>query len=365
MKKQFFLILGIAAFVTMLAGEVMKADAIEWYVTNYAKRHDIGYSAKIPLVPLDGISFLEESAEITQMEAVEVVEVLEGPSGVEFLTSSYVQDEWNLDYVYGEAPGQGEIVLTDEAAIGKRQPGEVIRIKVQIGEEEKQIDAVVSGVIAGSKDYTSGYAFLYWEDFIKLTGELAEEERCYDAFVQNIYGDYMQGSVWYQMLEKFGTHFVSLSPEMLDEKYDVQEVVSQAMRVVVLFGVCLTAIIYLVIEDDKKVIGVYRTLGANKLQITAMVTLRLLYSGGIGTVLGMLFVLPVEYMKKLLTNTNTGAIGNIGWQCLIFVSVGVFVALILLQIPVLYHLLRETPVSLLKDTVSEGDNLICVDCGIR
>lgn len=359
-KKQMFLILGIAAFVAMLVSEVMKADAIEWYLIKYAKRFDIGYSAKIPMVPLEGIAYLEGHEEITQMEAVEVVKVLEGPSGVEFLTSSHVHDTWKLDYVYGKAPGPGEVVLTDMAAIGKRQPepGEVIRITVRVGEEDKQMDVTISGVITGTENYTSGYAFLYEEDFTKLTESLAEEERYYDAFVQNIYGDYLQGSVWHQMLEKFGTYFVSLSPEMLNVTYDVQEVISQAMRIVILFGVCLAAIIYLILQDDRKIIGVYRTLGAKKSQITVMVTLRLLCSGVIGTALGILFVLPVECVKNLLTTTNTGAIGNIGWQCLLFTSVGVFVALVLLQIPVLYYLLSETPVTLLEEEISKGENLV-------
>lgn len=360
-KKQVFLIFGIAAFVAMLSSEVMKADADEWGYVSDLKRYDMDFSAKVPTVSMEEIAFMESHAEVTRVETIEISEVLAGPSGVEFLTTYNVPDAWKLKYLYGKVPGPGEIVLTDGATIGKRQPepGEVIRIKVRVGEEEKQVDVTVSGVIKGVEDYTSGYAFLNAEDFVKLTEGLEEEERCFDAFVQTIYEDCLRESVWGEMYVKFGTDNIgSISPEIIYVEYDVRGVVLRAMRVIVLFGACLATIIYMILQDDKKIIGIFRALGASKSQITAMVTTRILSSGAIGAVVGFLFVILVEYVENLLTYTDTGSIDSIGWPSLLVVPVAGFVALVLLHLPVLRYLLKESPVSLMKDTVHAGKGLV-------
>ncbi len=361
-KKQLFLIVGIATFVAILASEVMRSDANERKLVNDSKSENYGFSAKIPECPLEGIAFLEGQEEITLVQQVEVVKALSGPVGVEFVVSSKVPDTWKLEYLYGEAPGPGEVVLTDAASIGKRQPelGEKLRVMVKVGEEEKQVDVVVSGVVKGIDGFTSEYAFLYEGDFTKLTGGLTEQEKCYDVFLQNIYGDLNKGNSFYQLFEMFGTPAVIASPEMFNMEYELDWVLSKALRVVVLFGVCLMAIIYLIIRDDRKNIGIYRILGAKKSQIVAMLTVRMLCSGGIGTVLGFSFVVLLEIVENLLTVTNTAAIDSVSWQCILWISVGVLVALVLMQIPVLCHLLRKTPVTLLEETISKGENLICL-----
>ena len=360
-KKQMFLIIGIAAFVAMLVSAVMRADANEWELVNDSRSENYGFSAKICKCPLEGITFLEEHEEIALVQPVELVEVLSGPVGVELVVSSHVPDTWELNYLYGEPPGPGEIVLTDTVAIGKRQPelGETIRITVKVGEEEKQVDAVVSGVVKGVCLFTDEYAFLNEEDFNTLTGDLRGEERCYDVFIQNIYRDFIShGDALRQMFDKYGTISSVAYPEVFNREYDWEWVLSWAIRVTVYLGVCLMAVIYLILQDDRKIIGVYRTLGANKFQITAMVTARILCSGGIGTVIGFLFVLLVESVENLLTITNTAAIDGIGWSCLLYVSLGIVAALVLLQLPALHHLLRETPITLLEETVSTGENLV-------
>lgn len=360
LRKQIFLILGIAAFVAIVASEVMRSDANEQKLVKESRNDNYGFSAKIPECPLEGISFLEEHEEITLVQPVEVAEIVSGPVGTKYLVSSCVPDTWKLEYLYGNPPGPGEVVLTDSAAIGKRQPelGEVIRITVKVGEKEKQIEAVVSGVVTGIYLFTDEYAFFYDKDFEKLTAGLEDEERCYEVFIQNIYGYLREGNVLLQMQERFETHAVVAGPGMFNMEYELDWVLSMAMRVVILFGVCLTSIIYLIIRDDRKIIGVYRTLGAKKSQIAAMVTVRMLCSGGIGTIFGFLFVILLEKVENLLTATDTAAIDGVSWQCILWISLGVLVALVLMQIPVLYHLLRETPVSLLEETVSKGENLV-------
>ncbi|MBQ8800656.1 MAG: ABC transporter permease [Lachnospiraceae bacterium] len=359
-KKQVFLIWGIAAFVAMLAGDVMRSDANEQRLVNDSRSENYGFSAKIWKCPLEGIDFLENHEEITLVQPVELAEVISGPSGVEAVVSSRVPDGWRMDYLYGGPPGPGEVVLTETAAIGKRQPelGETIRLTVKVGNEERKLDVVVSGVIKGVLFFTDEYAFLYEEDFTKLTDGLSDKERDYDVFVQNVYGDFDQGHILFQMNEMFGTHAMDSSPEMFNRDYDVEWVVMLAMRVVVLCGVCLTAIIYLIIRDDRKTIGIYRTLGAKNYQIVTMVTVRILCSGVIGTALGFLFVVLVESVENLLTTTNTAAIDGVSWQAVFWIWIGVLAALVLLQIPVLHHILRETPVTLLEETVTKGEGLV-------
>lgn len=361
-KKQLFLILGIAAFMAMLASDVMRSDANERKLINESRSENYGFSAKIPACPLEEIAFLEEHEEITLVQPVEAAEVLSGPVGVEFVISYDVPDTWKLEYLYGGPPGPGEIVLADFAKIGNRQPelGEKIRVTVKVGAEEKQIDAVVSGVVKGVFLFTDEYAFMHEEDYKSLIDGLTDEERYYDVFVQNIYGDFNKGSAFSQMFDRFGTPAMIADSKMFNMEYELDWVLSLAMRVVILFGACLTAVIYLIIQDDRKIIGVYRTLGAKKSQIAAMVTVRMLCSGVIGTVLGFLFVILVEMAENALTATNTAAIDGVSWQAILGIAVGGVVALVLMQIPVLYRLLRETPVDLLEETVSKGENLVCL-----
>ena len=359
-KKQLFLIFVIAAFVTMLANEVMRTDANEQQLVNDSRSENYGFSAKIQKCNLEGIEFLENHEEITLVQPVEIAEVISGPSGVECVVSSKVPDTWKMDYLYGGPPGPGEVVLTDTTVIGKRQPkpGETIRLTVKVGEENRQVDAVVSGVVKGVLLFTNEYAFLYDEDFQKMTNGLDDKKRCYEVFVQNIYGYLRKGNVLSQMDEMFDVYPVVAHPTVFNMDYDLEWVLSKALRVVLLFGVSLTAVIYLIIQDDRKTIGIYRTLGAKRYQIVAMVTVRILCSGGIGTVLGLAFALLTEYVENLFTLTNTASINNMNWSSLLYVGMGVFAALLLLQLPILYRILRESPVELLEDSVNKGEKLV-------
>ncbi len=359
-KKQFFLILGIAAFMVMLVVRVMGKDSGERKRVAEAEKSDWGFNVKISDVLMEGIDYLNRHEEVVHAEPVRKIEITGGIDHAEYLISSEVPDAWKFTYLYGGAPGQGEILLTEKALISKRQPipGETILLEVKVGEEKKQIKAVVSGVVKTLGSFTEAYAFLYSDDFKELTEELPYEESKYDVFVQTAH--FEDGKLAWDFHERFGAcTIVGMSREgELYEEYSLKAVLYQVIVVTILFGACLGAIIYIVLQDEKKNIGILRALGAKKKQIAAMLTARILLSGVIGILLGIGITLLVREIERALTFTDAGIGKNAGWVSIVMIPAGGLAMLLLLQLPAIFALLKETPVALMNGIGRIGENLI-------
>lgn len=359
-KKQFFLILGIAAFMVMLVVRVTGKDSGERKRVAEAEKSDWGFNVKISDVFSEGIDYLNGHEEVIHTEPVKKVEITGGIDHAEYLVSSAVPDAWKFTYLYGEAPEQGEILLTEKALISKRQPipGETILLEVKVGKEKKQIKAVVSGVVKTLGSFTEAYAFLYGDDFKELTAEVPYEESRYDVFVQTAHFD--DGKLAWDIHERFGAcMMVWMSREgELYEGYSLKAVLYQIILVMILFGACLGAIIYIVLQDEKKNIGILRALGAKKKQIAAMLTARILLSGVIGILLGSGITLLVREIEKALTYTDIGIGENTGWVSIVMIPAGGLAMLLLLQLPAIFALLKETPVALMNGMGRIGENLI-------
>lgn len=359
-KKQFFLIIGIAAFMVMLVVRVMGKDSGEQKRVAEAEKSDWGFTVKMSDVSMEGIDYLNGHEEVIHAEPVKKVEITGGIDHAEYLISSAVPDAWKFTYLYGEAPEQGEILLTEKALISKRQPipGETILLEVKVGKEKKQIKAVVSGVVKTLGSFTEAYAFLYVDDFKELTAEVPDEESRYDVFVQTVHSD--NHNLTWDFYERFGAcMMVWMSREgEVYEDYSLKAVLYQIIVVTVLFGACLSAIIYIVLQDEKKNIGILRALGAKKKQIAAMLTARILLSGIIGILLGSGITLLVREIEKALTYTDAGIGKNTGWVSIVMISAGGLAMLLLLQLPAIFALLKETPVALMNGMGRIGENLI-------
>lgn len=361
-KKQFFLIIGIAAFMVMLVVRVMGKDSGERERVARAEKSDWGFTIKLSDVSMEGVNYLNGHEEVMHAEPVKKAEITGGIDNAEYLVSSAVPDAWKFTYLYGEAPEQGEILLTEKALISKRQPipGETVLLEVRAGEKKKQIKAVVSGVVETLGSFTEAYAFLYCDDFKELMAEVPDEESRYDVFVQTADTDADSGSLAYDFQERFGACMVvRMSRESeVYEDYSLKVVLYQVVLVMILFGACLGAIIYIVLQDEKGNIGILRALGAKKIQITVMLTVRILLSGIIGILLGSGVTLLIRKIEEALTYTDTGIGSNTGLASIIVIPAGGLLLLFLLQMPAISALLKETPVALMNETADIGKNLI-------
>ncbi|MGN0324924.1 MAG: FtsX-like permease family protein [Lachnospiraceae bacterium] len=347
--------------MAMLASNIMTSDSSERDSLKQAEQYKMGFSWKLSDISTEELDYMEHHEEVVHVDAIEKVELVAGLDNVDCLVSSGVPDTWKMEYLYGKAPGEGEILLTENARISSRQPvpGETARIEVRAGRETKQMDVTVAGVIKGLDDFTGAYGFLYHEDFITLTEGIAKEERKYDAFVQTIYGYAMNGTLWGDMYERFGTNnIIGISENLVNKEYSVGGVVLPMVLTIVIFGGCLAAIIYIVLQDEKKNIGIFRALGARKTQIATMLTIRIFVSGVLGILLGSGLTVLVQKIENMLTYTDTGAVENIGAVSMVMIPFGGLVALLVLQLPALYALLREAPIALMNELRHAGENLI-------
>lgn len=337
-KKQLFLVMGIAAFMTMLAEHVMRADAREREAVEQSEWNDMGFSVKLPDISLEEIEFIEKHPETEYMSAVEKIKVSGGLRNAEYIVSAAVPDTWNITYLYGGEPEHGEIVLTENTLIGSRQPmiGESIQIEVMAGEEKKVLEATVAGVVKSFLEFTGGYVFLYPDDFLALTETLSTEERRYDVFLKTIYEEFEEGELWLELYERYGVaSVVGLEEGMINKKYDLGELVCQIVIAAIVAGGCLAGIIYMILQDEKKNIGILRALGAQKFQIAIMVTVRVLLSGVLGILLGSGLTAVAEKIKNQLTYTKTGEGSKTGGIAFAAIFLGGLAVLLLLQLPAL------------------------------
>lgn len=359
-KKQLFLIFGIAAFIVLLSMYIMRSDS---NIHNRNEELDSlawGFSQKTYDVSMEIIDYLKGNEEIENVEPIVKLETVGGIDNVEWVVSADVPETWKFRLLYGELPEKGEILLTESASLGGRQPisGEKVKVEVKVGEEKHQIEAVISGVVEAFDGFTDSYAFLYSEDFDELDRVLEDEERQYDVFYA-----YEDLNVDGEALKEF---FTKMSPYRHSSwghageelVYDWGAVKEGILFALIFGGPCIGAIIYMILQDEKKNIGILRALGAKKVQIATMLTARILVSGTIGILLGGLFSFGVVALQKKLMYSETVAGGNTGWVSIVMIPLVGFVLLLVLQIPGVYMLLRETPVNLLSGVCHIGENLI-------
>ncbi len=361
-KKQFFLILGIAAFMVLLSMHIMISDSNAHNWKDSLENRDWGFSSKVFDVPGSLVDYMESYEGVERVEAVEKIKLIGGISGAEDIISSAVPESWKLHYLYGQAPEKGEILLTETALIGNRQPipGETVRLEIQTEEKRQQIEMVVSGVVEAFYDFTGTYAFLCPEDFEILAGKISLEEKRYDVFYTEKEAELNANpEKEIEFYEKLGAYRNSGWGHAGEEiNYNWGNILSGILIATIFGGACIGAVIYMVLQDEKKNIGIMRALGAKKLQIAGMVTARMLVSGTIGILIGSMLSFGAVLFQKKVLYTDTVLGGHMGWESAAAIPVAGLVLLLVLQIPGIYVLLRETPVSLMSELKHIGENLI-------
>ncbi|MBQ8800655.1 MAG: ABC transporter permease [Lachnospiraceae bacterium] len=355
-KKQLFLIVGIAAFMASLSMNIMIRDSSEnkWEKSlnslNWEFRHKIHNTS-------DAMeAYLKESERVERVDVIRKVELTGGISEAKWVVSSAVPETWKMNLLYGRLPEEGEILLTDRAVISGHQPapGEMVRLEVKVGGEKKQFDVKVSGVVEAY--FTEDYVFLYEKDFELLrAGETSGKQ---DLFVYeaDTEKEYMM-PLTREMKEKFGDHMVE-SRGIQTFEYDWNEVGGGILLSLIVGGACLGGIIYMVLLDEKKTVGILRALGAKKTQIAAAVSVRVMVTGGIGIILGSMITLSIREIEKHLLSAYDATGEFAGIVSIVLIPAVGLIILLFAQIPGLFVLLRETPVNQMMDVVKKGENLI-------
>lgn len=361
-KKQLFLILGIAAFMVLLSMHIMISDSNAHRWKESLENRDWGFSSKVFDVPGSLTEYMESYEGVERVEAVEKLRLLGGISNVDAIVSFAVPESWKLHYLYGRAPEKGEVLLTENALIGNRQPvpGETVRLEIQTGEKKQQIEVAVAGVVEAFYDFTGSYAFLYPEDFEALAGTLSLEERRYDVFYAENEGK-MNASPEeaIEFYERLGVYRNSGWGHAGEEiNYNWGNILGGIVIATLFGGACIGAVIYMILQDEKKNIGILRALGAKKLQIAGLVTVRMLASGTVGILIGGTFSFGAVLLQKKIMHTGTVPGGSTGWESAAAIPAAGLVLLLVLQIPGVYVLLRETPVDLLSELKHTGENLV-------
>ncbi len=348
--------------MVLLSMHIMISDSNAHNWKESLESREWGFSSKVFDVPGSLVDYMESYEGVEGAEAVEKIKLAGGISGAEDVVSSAVPESWKMHYLYGKAPEKGEILLTENALIGKRQPipGETVWLEIQTGEKKLQIEAVVSGIVEAFYDFTGTYVFMCPEDFEILAEKISLEKKRYDVFyTEREAGLNANPEKEIEFYEKLGAYRNSGWGHAGEEiNYDWGNILGGILIATIFGGACIGAVIYMVLQDEKKNIGILRALGAKKRQIAGMVTARMLVSGTIGILTGSMLSFSAVLFQKKMLYTDTVPGGHTGWESAVAIPAAGLVLLLVLQIPGIYVLLRETPVSLMSELKHTGENLI-------
>ncbi len=357
-KKQLFLILGIAAFMASLSMNIMIRDSGENKWENRLDGLNWEFRYKIHNTSDAMIDYLMASERVERVDVIRKMELTGGIGEAKWVVSSAVPETWKMKLLYGRMPEAGEILLTDQAVISGHQPvpGETVRLEVRIGGEKKQLDVKVSGVVEAY--FTHDYVFLFEKDFELLRAGETSGKGKQDVFIYeaNTEEEYKM-TLPQELKEKFGDHMVEGRGHQ-EFEYDWGEVKGGILLSVIVGGACLGGIIYMVLLDEKKNVGILRALGAKKSQIAAALSARVLVTGGIGIIMGSMATLVIREIEMKLLSSNDATGEFAGMVSVVLIPVVGLLILLLAQIPGLFVLLRETPVNQMTDVVKTGENLL-------
>lgn len=169
-KKQCFLIFGIAAFMVLVSVQVISQDSETGELYRQIANQRWGYDVKI-----SGLSEEQQQALLVQPEVrssyvMRYVEITEGMTNAVSLVSADFPDRFFTEYIYGNAPRQGEIALPESARIDGKRPeiGQEIVFEIQAGSEKKDVTALVSGVFEEHSIYNTACVAMNGQDFAAL-----------------------------------------------------------------------------------------------------------------------------------------------------------------------------------------------------
>lgn len=383
LKKQVFLILGITFLMTAATDQIFWTDSD----INEVKDGIEGQMAAMKVgetyygVSGEQADFLIHHTDVETAAALGYFEVRAGIENTKKVISLLPMELWEPVYLYGDAPKAGEVLLSSEARIDGRRPvvGEEIQFLVFVGEEEQMVTATVSGVYDYSKAQVIGsYAILAEEEYFNLQ-EIVKKDNgtlCYDVFVltkgfaaareTDLYADAHEYSMNMRsdFIDTFGFLPEScgnggasgIEVSVVSVVEDGTQIFFNVMTSVMPCIISMCALIYIVLQDEKKNVGILRALGATKRQIAAMFTARILAVGTIATVLGTVFGMALFKIKETVLYDSMEA--NFSARSIVMIPLVGCALLLLLQIPGVFAVLRKTPLELFKGTGNAGENLL-------
>ncbi|MGN1085174.1 MAG: FtsX-like permease family protein [Lachnospiraceae bacterium] len=359
-KKQMFLILGIAVFMTLATERVISSDTNCNDVREDIEDSYWGYSRKFFALSAEARKFLTEHPGVTESYVVKYLEVTEGITNGSFLVSADFPESFLTKYVYGTEPGQGEVALPESARIAGKRPelGQEVVFEVQIGEERRNICAKVSGVFEEHSTYNKAYVVMCASDFETLLHGVPEEDYFGDVYY-NCVDKTTERTVWAEVLEKYGYGLVCIERMEGDTgpAYLNILLISVNLIVVAILGaVSMIAIIYILLKDEQKTLGIFRALGATKRQLIQMLTARMAVLAVVGAGLGALLGEGVIWLKRLLMYQKESY--NPGFFSVIMIPLAAVVFFLLFQVPGILYLLRKSEIELMNGTEARGEHLV-------
>ncbi|MGN1085009.1 MAG: FtsX-like permease family protein, partial [Lachnospiraceae bacterium] len=295
LKKQLFLILGIAAFMALATEQIIGSDSEYNDVTEKIENFYWGYSEKFFALSAEQRQFLLAHPEITDSYTIYYFDVTKGITNGSFLVSADFPESFRTTYVYGTDPGPGEVALPEKARIAGKRPkiGQEIVFEIQLGEETKAIHAKVSGVFEEHSTYNAAYVAMYAADFEHLFFQTDSEAACLADVLYNCSDEEASWDIWAETLEKYGSQMKHMRCKQSETPSALGslETISFNLYIPVMIGaVSMIAIIYILLKDERKTLGIFRALGATKRQLVQMLTARMtvlaLAGAGLGALLG-------------------------------------------------------------------------------
>lgn len=361
LKKQLFLILGIAAFMTMATEHIIGSDSEYNNVVESAGSFYWGYSQKFFALSPEQRQFLVGQPGITDVYVVKYMDVTSGIANGSFLVSAGFPKSFQTKYLYGSEPGQGEVALPESARIAGKRPetGQEILFEVQSGEEKQNVRVRVSGVFKEHPSYNVGYVAMYAPDFESLLLKTDTGEKCFADVFYNCTDEETAQAVWGKMLETYGTSLRSGGcgiPETSPALGGVGIALLNLLTPFLVGAVSMIAILYILLKDERKTLGIFRALGATKKQVVLMLTAQTAVIAVVGAVPGRLLGEGFLWLKRFLMFQTEPY--NPGIVSAVMIPLAAVAFFLLFQIPGVLHILRKSEVELMNGTEAKGENLI-------
>ncbi|MGN1083699.1 MAG: FtsX-like permease family protein, partial [Lachnospiraceae bacterium] len=362
LKKQLFLILGIAAFMVMATVQIISVDSYTSDLYKQIASQRWGYDIRFESLSYEQRQVLLEQPEVLDSHVMDCFKVSAGVTNANYLVSAEFPDSFLTEYVYGDEPKKGEVALPESARIAGKRPeiGQEIVFEIQVGNEKQNVAARVSGVFEEHFMYNAAYIAMYGQDFEELLKESGMEEQGLTHVFVDCGNIEKALELWRKMMNLYG---MDLQLEMHGESDEnlsnwryIPTILSHLQLSVMVGAISMIAIIYIVLKDERTMLGIFRALGATKRQMLGILSARMavlaLAGAGLGTVLGGGILL----LKQVLMKQTE--VYKPSYVSLLMIPLVAVVLFLVFQLPGALYVLRSSETELMRAEDVRGKHLI-------